>query len=58
MAKSFGVPIVISSDAHSAIELDFIEFGIKQARRGWLEKSDVLNTFSFDQLIRKLNSGR
>lgn len=58
MAKSFGVPIVISSDAHSAIELDFIEFGIKQARRGWLEKTDVLNTFSFDQLIRKLNSGR
>ena len=58
MAKSYGVPIAISSDAHSASELDFMEFGVKQARRGWLEKKDVLNTYSVEQVIRKLKSGR
>jgi len=43
-AKRAGVKIVISSDAHSPRDLDLLEYGINQARRGWVEKDDVLNT--------------
>jgi DNA polymerase (family 10) len=43
-AKRMGVKMVVSTDAHSVRDLDLIEYGINQARRGWLEKSDVLNT--------------
>lgn len=44
MAKKMGVKLAISSDAHSINELDFIQFGIFQARRGWIERQDVINT--------------
>ena len=44
LAKQLGVKVAISTDAHSAGELDFMRFGIDQARRGWLEAADVLNT--------------
>jgi DNA polymerase (family X) len=36
--------VAISSGASSIAQLDFLRFGIDQARRGWLEPSDVLNT--------------
>ena len=45
-AKELGVPVVISTDAHSPAGLDDMRFGVDQARRGWLEASDVLNTLS------------
>ncbi len=45
-AKELGVPVVISTDAHSPAGLDDMRFGVDQARRGWLEPSDVLNTRS------------
>ena len=48
-----GVLIVINSDAHNIDALDHLQFGIGQARRGWLEKKDVLNTRPLKQL-RKL----
>jgi DNA polymerase (family 10) len=43
-AKAAGVLISIGSDSHGTTEFDFLRFGIGQARRGWLEKKDVLNT--------------
>ncbi len=43
-AKEAGVRFTISTDAHAASQLDFMKYGIYQARRGWLEKRDVLNT--------------
>ncbi len=43
-AKRAGVKVVISSDAHSTRDFALIEYGINQARRGWIEKDDVLNT--------------
>jgi DNA polymerase (family 10) len=43
MAKDEGACVVINSDAHSQHEFDNLEFGIGQARRGWLEKADVIN---------------
>ena len=43
-AKRHGVPIVISTDAHSEGGLDVMRFGVLQARRGGLTKADVANT--------------
>ncbi len=53
MAKSEGVLVSINSDAHSIDAYNDLEFGVGQARRGWLEKKDVLNTRSLAQ-VRKL----
>ncbi len=54
MAKEKGVKIAINTDAHIAEELDTINLGISVARRGWLEKKDVLNTLSFTKLQKLL----
>ena len=53
MAKEEGVLLAVNTDAHSMLDLENARFGIGQARRGWLEKSDVLNTRSYAEL-RKL----
>lgn len=53
LAKEQGVLISINSDGHSTNGFDLLEGGINQARRGWLEKDDVLNTRSMREL-RKL----
>lgn len=45
-AKELGVPVVISTDAHAPAALQNMRFGVDQARRGWLEAADVLNTRS------------
>jgi DNA polymerase (family 10) len=50
MARDEGVLISIDSDAHSVLDFDDIRYGIGQARRGWLEKRNVLNTRSLVQL--------
>jgi DNA polymerase (family 10) len=42
-AKEEGVMLSINSDAHSVLDLEHLRYGIGQARRGWLEKKDVLN---------------
>lgn len=44
MAKEMGLKLAISTDAHSESDLNLIRFGVDQARRGWLEADDVLNT--------------
>jgi DNA polymerase (family 10) len=49
-AKEMGIKIVIGSDAHIKKELNDLQFGVYQARRGWLEKEDVLNTLSLNDL--------
>jgi DNA polymerase (family 10) len=49
-AKELGVPVVISTDAHSPRGLAHMRFGVDQARRGWLQASDVLNTKSAAEL--------
>jgi DNA polymerase (family X) len=43
MARDEGVLISIASDAHSALALGHLAFGVAQARRGWLRPQDVLN---------------
>ena len=53
MAKGMGLKIALSTDAHSTGDLDLMRFGIGQARRGWLEPADVINTRPLAEL-RKL----
>lgn len=53
-AKRQGVPIVISTDAHSIEGLEVVRYGVLQARRGGLTKADVANTRSWPQLQRLL----
>jgi DNA polymerase (family 10) len=53
MAKEIGVPIVISTDTHITNQFDYMGYGVSIARRGWLEKKDVLNTLSYGSLILK-----
>ena len=50
-AKELAVPVVISTDAHSPRCLADMRFGVDQARRGWLEASDVLNTRSVEEMM-------
>ena len=54
LAKYKGVKIVIGTDAHSVINLPFMHFGVVTARRGWLEKKDILNTNSLNEIIKTL----
>jgi DNA polymerase (family 10) len=49
-AKELGVKVAISTDAHTVRELGYMRHGIEQARRGWLERKDVLNAMSLGEL--------
>ena len=49
-AKELGLPLVIGADAHAADGLDVLHYGVDQARRGWLEAGDVLNTKPWDEI--------
>lgn len=57
MAKEMGVKLSIATDAHSISDLDNMRFGIGQARRGWLEKKDIINTRTVRQLEKLLKRG-
>ena len=54
MAKDAGVKISIDSDAHQVNHMDYLEFGIAQARRGWLEKEDVINAWPLQKMLKML----
>ena len=53
VAGEAGVKIVVSSDAHQLKALDYVDFGIAQARRAWLTADQIANTRTWAQL-RKL----
>ncbi len=48
------IKLVINTDAHSIPNLDFMEFGIGQARRGWATKGDVLNSLSWKKFEKTI----
>jgi DNA polymerase (family X) len=50
LAKELGLKLAISTDSHSVQNLKFMQFGIDQARRGWLEPHDIINTYSLVKL--------
>jgi DNA polymerase (family X) len=53
-ARGLGCRFVVSTDAHRTRELDNLRWGVDQARRGWLQAADVLNTLPLDQLLAAL----
>ncbi len=55
-AKRLEIPVVISTDAHSLEGLDVMRYGIKQARRGGLERADVANTRTWPQMKKLLKN--
>lgn len=50
------VQYVVSTDAHTTGELDFLHLGVSQARRGWCEVDDILNTRSLSDLLSYFDS--
>jgi DNA polymerase (family 10) len=54
MCKERGVKVVISTDSHTTLNLPYIRHGVTVARRGWLEKKDVLNTLPPEQFLAAL----
>ncbi len=54
MCKERGVKVVISTDAHNVIHLPFIRHGVTMARRGWLEKGNVINSLPADEFLAAL----
>jgi DNA polymerase (family 10) len=53
LAREHQLKVAISTDAHSTANLDYMRYGISQARRGWLEAADVVNTRGL-KALRKL----
>ena len=53
-AKKLGLKIAINTDAHWIDELDHMRFGVYQARRGWLEKGDVINTMPLKDMLKAI----
>jgi len=51
-AKEVGVKMIINTDAHRVEQLDLINYGVSQARRGWAERKDIINTQSVEKLIK------
>ena len=54
MARDEGVLVSVDSDARSRYDFSYLDYGIGQARRGWLEPRDVLNTRELPELWRLL----
>jgi DNA polymerase (family 10) len=54
-AKELGVKCSINPDAHSIPDLQYLAVGIGIARKGWLEKSDVINCLSLKEVSKLLN---
>ena len=52
--KELGVRTAINPDAHSTRSLGVVEYGVCMARKGWLEKSDVVNTWTLPQVRKYL----
>jgi DNA polymerase (family 10) len=54
LAKAFGISFALGSDAHTIQEMRTMRLGVLTARRGWVEPLQLLNTLSYQKLIRRL----
>jgi len=58
LAKQSRVKVAVGTDSHSVEHMSYIELGVITARRGWLEKGDVINTLSRRDLAKWLGERR
>ena len=56
MARERGVKIVISTDSHSFAHFNIMKYGVITARRGWVEKKDVINTLPTEEFLASLRA--
>jgi len=56
-ARDAGVKFAVDSDAHSVRDLDYLQYGVATAQRGWLTADDVVNTWPLPRLIEFLRKG-
>lgn len=54
-AKEFNLNFSIDTDSHKTTDLKFMRYGIGTARRGWLTKSEVINTLPYGKIVKLLN---
>jgi DNA polymerase (family 10) len=54
LARDKGIKVVISTDAHQPKHFQFMRYGVMTARRGWMEKKDVINTYPPEKLLASL----
>lgn len=57
-AIGFGARLAIGTDAHDVGHLDFLEFGVITARRGWATAEHILNTLPVEDLLAARKRGR
>ena len=54
LAKELGAKFAVNTDSHQKRHMDGMKLGVSTARRAWLEKKDVVNTYSFEELRKVL----
>ena len=57
-AKSYGIPVVINTDAHHVDGLNVMQYGVLQARRAGLTRDDVANTRTWKELRSQIGNGK
>jgi DNA polymerase (family X) len=57
-ARERGIPLVISTDAHSINALSRLQWGVQVARRAWVQAGDVINTRPVDEMRARLRRNR
>ena len=58
LAQEAGVKLVINTDAHSYETLEYMKYGVKTAKRGWIRKQTVLNTLPYEELSAYLQRNK
>lgn len=53
-AQELGVPIAINTDTHGIDQLDFMEIGVNYAKKAWINKDNVVNTWSLEKFITEV----
>src|SRR5262249_3018288 len=57
-AKEMGLPLAVTTDAHSATQFRYMQLAVNIARRAWLTKKDLINCFDFKELQEWLKRPR
>ena len=55
-AREMGICMAVNTDAHTDFQFDFMHYGVRMARRGWLEKKDVLNSLDCNRLMKHIKN--
>jgi DNA polymerase (family 10) len=55
-AAQHGVKLAIGTDSHHPSQMEFLPMGVDVARRAWLEKEDLVNTLTAEEILKQLRS--